>query len=143
MKAKHFELYELVSKQVYDKYGATAWQFFDPRLIENLDWIRETINKPITINDWFWGGNFDERGLRCNMDEMMVAKTNKKLIYCSPHPLGQGADFDVEGMLAKNVRTWLVTNQNELPHPIRLENGVNWVHMDVRNTGKKIYIFNP
>ena len=140
-RCKHFKLYELVSPQVYKKYGETAWQFFDPRLLITIDWIREKLDKAITINDWQWGGNFDERGLRCNMDPMMVEKTESGKIYCSPHPFGQGVDFDVEGMTAHEVRDWLEDNKEDLPYAIRLEKGVNWVHMDVRNTGVRIYQF--
>lgn len=142
-KCKHFEIYELVSKQVYQKYGERAWQFFDPRLLVMLDWVREKLDKPITVNDWYWGGQFDERGLRCNLDPMMVGKTKAGKIYCSPHPFGQGVDFDVEGMTAQQVRDWLEEHKEELPFPIRLEDGVSWVHMDVRNVGVKIYLFKP
>lgn len=140
-KCKHFKIYELVSKQVYEKYGETAWQFFDPRLLENLDWIRETTGKKITVNDWYWGGNFDERGLRCNMDTMMVDKTNNEIIYCSPHPMGQGVDFDEQDFTAQETRDWLRKNQKDLPHPIRVEKNVSWVHIDVRNRGVKYYEF--
>lgn len=142
-KCKHFEIYELVSKQVYLKYGETAWQFFDPRLLEMLDWLREKLDRSITVNDWYWGGKFQQRGLRCNLDPMMVAKTQAGKIYCSPHPLGQGVDFDVKGMTAQEVRTWLIKHQEELPFAIRLEDGVNWVHLDVRNVGVKLYLFKP
>ena len=140
-KCKYFKLYELVSPQVYKKYGETAWQFFDPRLLITIDWIREKLDKSITVNDWKWGGDFDERGLRCNMDPMMVQKTDSEIIYCSPHPFGQGVDFDVEGMISNEVWNWLEDNKEDLPYAIRIEVGENitWVHLDVRNTGVKIY----
>jgi hypothetical protein len=140
---KYFKLHELVSRQVLAKYGATAWQFFDPRLLIILDWLREKLGKRITVNNWRWGGQFSQRGLRCNMDPIVLSKTEKGVIYCSPHPNGQAADFDVEDMTAFEVRWWLIEHQYELPYPIRLEEGVNWVHLDVRDTGKPIYIFLP
>lgn len=142
-KCNHFGIYELVSPRVYNKYGETAWSFFDPRLLITLDWMREKLGKPITINNWYWGGEFTQRGLRCNMDPMMVRLTQRGKIYCSPHPFGQGADLDVEGMTADQVRSWLIEHQKELPYPIRLEEGVNWVHIDVRDFGVKVYLFKP
>lgn len=142
-KCNHFKIYELVSPLVYNKYGETAWQFIDPRLLITLDWLREHLGKPITINDWYWKGRFTQRGIRCNMDPMMVSLTEKGKVYCSPHPFGQAADFDVKGMTAEQVRNWINEHQDELPYPIRMELGVNWNHLDVRDTGVKVYFFNP
>jgi len=140
-KCKHFKIYELVSKQVYEKYGETSWQFFDPRLLMTIDWIRERLNKSITINNWEWGGGFSQRGLRENTSEIVRDKTNRDLIYLSGHVLGMAVDFDVEGMTAQEVRDWLEENKDELPYAIRLEKDVIWVHLDVRDTGVKIYKF--
>ena len=140
---KNFELHELVSKQVLEKYGETAWQFFDPRLLKTLDWLRERLGKRITVNNWHWKGRFSQRGFRCNLDPLPLKFTSKGVIYCSPHFCGQGADFDVEGMSSGEVRLWIVEHQDELPYPIRLEGKVNWVHLDVRDTGSQVYIFNP
>jgi hypothetical protein len=44
-------------------------------------------------------------------------------------------DFDVTGMKAEEVRKWIKDNQIFLPYPIRLEEDVNWVHLDVRSDG--------
>jgi len=142
-KCIHFELYELVSKQVYDRYGETAWQFFDEKLLRTIDWIRETIGKPITINNWFWGGDFDERGLRCNLDPIVKGKTNNNKIYLSAHVLARAVDFDVSAMTAHEVRKWLIENKSGLPFNIRLEKDVNWVHLDTYDKGVKIYLFAP
>lgn len=142
-KCKHFILAELVCKHVYYKYGQTAWQFLDPRLLITLDWIREKLERKITVNNWIWGGDFTQRGLRCNLCALVKSKTEKGKIYLSPHPLGQGADFDVEGMTAGEVRAWLIENQEELPYPIRIESMVSWIHLDVRDTGNQIYVFAP
>jgi hypothetical protein len=56
---------------------------------------------------------------------------------------GQAVDFDVEGMRAAKVRLWLVENEKILPYSIRLENNVEWTHLDVRQVdGRKIVFFN-
>lgn len=142
-KAKHFKIYELVGKRVYSKYGESAWKFIDPKLIDNIDWLRDSLNKKITANTWFWGGRFSQRGLRHNLSAITVKKTLKKSIYLSAHIFGKALDFDVEGMTAKEVRNYIIKHKKELPHPCRLEDGVSWVHMDVIDTGKKVYVFKP
>jgi len=139
----YFNLEELVCKDIYDKFGVIAWQFFDPRLIKNIDWIRRMIGKPIFINNWIDGGKFDERGYRCLQCSLVVEAIKTKRLYVSPHMLGQAVDFDVQGLVAEEVRQWLIKIKGQLPFAIRLENNVNWVHLDVQETGEKVKLFNP
>lgn len=140
---QYFKLYELVCPEVYNKFGDMAWQFLDDRTVITMDWIRRTLNRPITINTWHDGGEFDERGLRCIQCKIVHDKCLQGQIYVSPHILGKAYDFDVEGMDAAEVRVWIAINKEKLPYPIRLENNVNWVHLDTENTGVKLQLFNP
>ena len=140
---QNFWLTELVCPKVYYKFGDKAWLFLDEKAVITIDWIRRTLNKPITVNDWWDEGTFDERGLRCNQCSLVRSKSNKGEVYVSPHISGRAFDFDVQGMTAGEVRVWLAINKNKLPYNIRLENHINWVHLDTYNTGNKIYIFEP
>ena len=105
--------------------------------------MREDLNKPITINNYQWGGHDTQSGLRCNLCDLVKSKTLKNIVYLSAHIRAQAADFSVKGMTASEVRVWLKQHEDRLPYPIRLEKGVNWVHLDVIDTGVKVYIFNP
>lgn len=140
-KPKNFGLKELVCLEVYNKYGETAWEFFDPRLLETLDWLRESLKRKIYINNWSAGGNFSQRGLRCNICDLVKVKTVKNQIYMSSHVLGKAIDFDVEGMTAQEVCDWILVHQSDLPYSICLEGEVSWVHLDMRDKGKKVYVF--
>lgn len=131
----YFNIKELVCPHVYDKFGEYAWQFFDPRLLDTLLVIREKIGKPIVVNNWAVGGDFSQRGLRCNICALVKEKTALEKLYMSAHNQGMAVDFDVTGMKAEEVRKWIKGNQIFLPYPIRLEEGVNWVHLDVRSDG--------
>lgn len=131
----YFGIEELVCHHVYDKFRDYAWQFFDPRLLDTLLVIRENIGKPIYVNDWDMGGNFSQRGLRCNICPIIKEKTALEKLYMTSHNQGMGVDFDVKGMVAEDVRKWIKDNQILLPHPVRLEEDVNWVHLDVRSDG--------
>jgi len=46
-------------------------------------------------------------------------------------------------MTAAEVRVWLASHKNELPYNIRLENHIDWVHLDTEDMGVKVYIFEP
>lgn len=131
-----FNIRELVCPDTYNKHKDNSWQFIDNRLLSVLLWLRQGIGKPITINTWHKGGSFSQRGLRCNLCSLVADKTKKGILYLSAHQQGMAVDLDVAGMTADQVRKWIDVHQSSLPCPIRLESGVTWVHIDVRNTGK-------
>lgn len=137
----YFDIRELTCPHVYDKFREYAWNFFDPRLLDTLLVIREKIGKPIYVNNWDMGGNFTQRGFRCNICPLVKEKTALEKLYVTAHNQGMGVDFDVKGMSAEEVRKWIVDNKIFLPHPIRLESDVNWVHLDVRTDGMHAVTF--
>ena len=139
---QYFWLTELVCPTVYHKFGDKAWMFIDEKAIVTLDWIRRTLDKPITVNNWWDGGEYDQRGLRCNLCSVVKSKTSKNEVYLSAHILGRAFDFDVDNMDADEVRVWLALNKSKLPYNIRLEKDVGWVHLDTYDTDSKIYLFN-
>lgn len=145
-----FDIEEIVSPLCYNTYKHKGPYFFlshfDPRLLQTMLVIRTLIGKPITINNWKWGGNFDERGLRDNLTDLVK---KQKSVYLSGHVLAMAFDFDVEGMTAEEVRQWLQDNAHILPYRIRLEHKIKgkpitWVHLDVKDEPKnpKVYLFN-
>jgi hypothetical protein len=142
-KPKYFSIDELVCPHIYDHYGQRSWQFFDTKLLVTLETIRDRIGKPIYINDWQVHGKYSQRGLRCFKCDIVKTKIEADEIYMSAHCLGKGADFDVQGLTAEEVRLWIITHKNWWPYYIRLERDVNWVHLDVFDLGveEKVYLF--
>lgn len=143
---KYFQIHELVDEDVYNKWRESAWKFIDDKLIETLLVIREGLDKPMTINNWKWGGNFSQRGLRHNRSPLVIGK---KGVYLSAHMLGKAADFDVKGMTAEEVREWIEENEDMFPHKVRLEHKlkgkiIGWCHIDVYDdpSNPKVYKFN-
>ena len=141
MKSKYFKIQELVSSNVYDKYGEKAWEFIDTKLIKTLDLLREHFGKPITVNNWCFGGNLHQRGLRANKDELVA---NKKDYYISQHCLGKAVDFNVKGLSVQEVYDEILKNKDKFYLISRIENikdTPTWVHIDVANVDK-FKIFN-
>lgn len=141
MKSKYFKIQELVSEAVYKKYGEKSWMFIDEKLIKVLDLLREHFNKPVIVNNWCFGGNLHQRGLRANKDEMVV---NKKDYYISQHCLGKAVDFNVKGMTAQEVYEEILKSKDKFYLISRIENIKNtptWIHIDVANQDK-FTIFN-
>lgn len=145
MKSKYFKIQELVSKEVYKKYKEKAWEFIKPEIILFLDSIREFYGKPVIVNNWLYGGNLKQRGLRANKDEIVA---DKKGYYVSQHCLGSAVDFNVQGVSPEEVAKHILDNEAHYRNFIsRLENPKQtptWTHIDCANTEnkEKIIIFN-
>ena len=141
---ENFEAWELVDPYIYAKYGEASLQFIDPRLKKWIEWFRNRIDLPVYVNNYKDPSKpaviFDERGYRSNLCDIVKAKTGiikgvyhkeDEILYLSAHTRFQAIDFDVQGCLAEEIRSWIKNHQKEMPVPIRLEKDVKWVHMDV------------
>jgi len=138
---KYFKIQELVGKRTFSKHGERAWRFLDYRLLYALLIIREGIDRPMTVNS----GKRQQRGLRTIVQQMIKNYFYKDKLYLSAHLFGKAADFDVKGMSAKEVRMWILKNDELFPFKIRLENKVSWLHIDVlwEEHNPKVYLFAP
>ena len=75
------------------------------------------------------------------MCELVKEKTRN---YISSHILGKAGDFTCKGLTAEQARQRIITNAHQLPCPIRLEDGVSWLHFDVLpqyDIKAQIYVF--
>ena len=142
---KYFDIRELVCPHTYKAFGDKAWQFLDTEILETILIVRrDIIKKPMTCNDYHIGGGITQRGLRCNICKLVQDKSVKNQIYLSAHCNGAGFDFVVTGMSSDAVRKSIEANSNLLPHQVRMENAVSWLHIDCydNGSGKKVSYFN-
>lgn len=120
-----FQIRELVCNHTHSEWGERAWQFLDTAYLASLLVIRRDILQlPMICNH----DNANQRGLRCNLCQTVKDKTK---LYLSSHVLGQAGDFTVQGITAEEARSRIRSNAHLLPFPIRLEDGVDWLHFDV------------
>ena len=107
----NFSIKELICQHCYNKFKESAWQFLSTELLSTLYVLRYVIfNKPITVNTWHKGGSFTQRGLRCNMCQLVK---DKKQVYISAHILGNAIDFNVEGLTSKEVNQVIRDNADK------------------------------
>ena len=135
---KYFDISELVCPHTLSEWGERSWQFLDTSFLHALLVIRRDILQvPMTCNCDGAG----QRGLRCNRCELVKEKSS---VYLSSHVLGKAGDFTCKGLTAEEARRRIVENAHLLPCNIRLEGGVNWLHIDVLpqyGIEKKVYVF--
>ena len=141
----YFDRDEIFCPEVYHKYGDFAWNFMDVRLLITMEAIRMRLNKAIYVNDYAVHGKFTQRGFRCVQCALMKKVYSDGILFTDPHSLGKAIDFDVQGLIAGEVRDYLIKNKNLWPYPIRLEDNVNWIHLDILNNSgtDKVITFNP
>lgn len=170
---QYFDLEELVCPHVYYRFGQMAWQFFDPTALQLIDWLRKESRVPIYANNWhhlFLSSSFvryireqlavgrkirpedipeepkgilSQRGLRCNVCSLVYKKAQEGTVYVSPHMLGKGFDLDIQGQSAEESRQWLKLKESQLPCNVRVERGVEWLHIDTEDTGVKLRWIDP
>ena len=123
---KYFKINELVCNHIYDRWKDMAWQFLDTDYLHTLLVLRRDILKaPMVCNN----SSMKQRGMRCNRCEIVHHKSS---VYVSAHILGKAGDFTVSGMTAEEARRKIKGASSLLPCPIRIEEGVTWLHFDVR-----------
>lgn len=144
---KYFELYELLPPELYT-YDMMASEvarerafatYFDRKLLETIDVVREIIGLPLICNTWFQDGNRVASGYRSSQCPVGVAK--------SQHKEGKAVDLVCNKYTAEQMRQMIKENEHLLPYPIRIEDGVSWLHIDTKErtsgprSNEKIYFF--
>ncbi len=137
---KYFKLYELLPKEMYVDED-TGWEGFDEKLLRTIDVVREIVGVPLICNNWRDGGNRNYCGAR--------TPKSKHYRQGSFHSVREdrpvmAVDLISTRMSAPAIRETVASRNQELPFPIRFEEGVSWVHLDTNaQVGYKVYFFNP
>jgi hypothetical protein len=121
---RHFKAYELLPKDLYEKFGENGLYLIDDRILWTLDSLRDHFNTPIIINNWKSDGEFSQRGYRNDND--VGAKF-------SSHRFGRACDFDICGITSEEFRE-LVRKEKlteQLKYITRIEDLKLWNHIDV------------
>lgn len=137
-----FKPEELVCDHTSARYGEQAWRFLRTDYLHTLLVVRRDILRAsMTCNH----SSAHQRGLRCNLCPIVGEKTRAGKPYLSAHVTGAAGDFTVSGMSAEEARRRIAENAHLLPYPVRMEQGVSWLHIDTYDTGagQKITYFQP
>lgn len=116
---------ELVCPITFKRFGKNSIRYIDPRLISVLNVLRAEIDEPMTVNNWHIGGNFVGSGLRVH--------GSKHWSQFSAHSFGMAIDARGSEWDTEVVRRAIIDGDIVLPHPVRVELDVSWLHIDVMN----------
>lgn len=130
MHCAYYKLQELVPPAIYEQYGERAWQFLQPRFLTLIDTFRLEFG-PITINNWFWGGELQYCGLRqpdCPVGAFM-----------SIHKFGCAGDLHFKNYTVQEVYAQVLKDKAKwynygLRRLEGIEDTPSWLHIDCANT---------
>jgi hypothetical protein len=138
----NFYLDEFIDPTTYAARGEKSIALMDHRMIIFAQWLRETLGKPITINNWATGGQYRESGLR-----VFNTTTGAKW---SQHKFGRAVDIKCAAATPKQLFSVIKAHEDYLIKRqicTTIENidlTPKWLHCDCRFTGlDKILIVNP
>lgn len=136
---QNFDIKELVCKHCYDKFKDLSWQFLSTEILSTLYTLRFEIFKcPMIINNWSTNGTFSQRGLRCNMCQLIKSK---KVIYLTPHGQGKAIDFNVKNLTIEETKNLIRQNKQKFEYPVRLEaNTTTWCHIDCYTSDSRDFV---
>ena len=128
---KYFHVQELVDSYTFKKYGSTAFQFFNPKLLFTIDQIRSYFGKPMIINNYHIKGKLQWRGLRTKQCTIGA--------HYSQHRFGNAVDFNIMDIDAEEIRKTILINYNsyQFQYITAMERNTTWVHIDFRNYDKE------
>lgn len=132
--SKYFDIQEFIDPATYSEEGENSITFIDKKLIDIAEFVRETLGKPVTINNWHTGGQYKESGLR-NKNTTTGAKR-------SAHKLGKGIDVKAKEMVGNEWYEFVKKHAKKL-YDLglrRIEDktlATTWCHMDTKEHGKK------
>ncbi len=135
---RFFCIEELVHPDIYVEYGEEkCWQLLDSRMLIMLVKLRLKLNIPLVINTYHKGGARHYSGLRPPLHP-----EHFKYDSTSQHVFGRAYDIISKDISAKDMRKHILENQDFYNYITYMEDGVNWLHIDCRNsTFDKIHLF--
>ena len=169
-----FELHEFIHPELYNHpaIGERSLDFISSMMAPTAQAIKDMCSEhlgfveTVTINNWRWGGNRVDSGLRLPYNELTTndirnirrMSDKEALKYLmgivsgvgarfSGHHFGSSIDCKFKHMTPVEVQSMILDNRERFPHITRMENArktETWLHCDIgmRNSND-IKIFDP
>ena len=118
---------------IYGAMGNSALRLIDDRALMTLDQLRMKFGL-CTVNDWSFGGKFEQSGLRTDECEQFSPT--------SQHTFGRAMDCKFRDCTSDEVREFIIKNRSAFPFIVFMETDISWFHFDVRN-GERITLWSP
>lgn len=130
---------EVTPKEVYNMHGWKALRKMDQRILEFLDEFRFDVDVPLTINTWFWGGTFNQSGMRTVGFYKSQEDMDKSL---SDHITGRALDIKSSHLSGHELRMKFIEKEDYYYNkyginfietaPLSNGSSMEWFHVGIR-----------
>lgn len=136
-----FDISEIVPPDVYYALGDAAWHLFDSNLLHGAGYLRKRFG-PAICNNWKSNGRFEWSGLRTPKAPKGIYSPTSQHTVNKDH-LCSALDLKFANYTADQVRAE-IKRDNNIPFITRIEDDVNWVHIDTKPSKESgVYFFKP
>lgn len=144
--SKNFFLDEFCPKEIYDKIVEQPnrlYDYLDKRIVSLVQWIRDKTGQPVLINNWYGGGQLDERCIRTPNTSTGASKSRHKFIIGQTGTIlkkADAVDINIGNWTAEQMYNWANENKRQLyilglrtVEDYRITGGIGagWMHMDL------------
>lgn len=119
-----FIVQEFVPKNVYNLFGDSSIRFLNPQIVIIADCVRNYFDRPVTINNWYWGGALENRGYRepllglnkrdSGISNHFINPNDRRLsrlgAYWSAHKSGCAIDISISGITPLEINQEIIDN---------------------------------
>jgi hypothetical protein len=144
---EYFELQELVSRRVFDKYGEYCWNIFPTKSLKMLYKVRKFAGVSLYINTWNFAGNKEQSGFRSIWELIGAVLSGHRFAECydiklNPDGCGKLEHELLWDKLYRNHRKLGITELESKEATVKGERG-NWIHISCRYNGKGFRVIRP
>lgn len=138
----YFRLHELVSSSDLANLGTKSVELLSREAITMLNSVRDLLGVPITVNNWYWGGNRQHSGFR---NLAFYSSTSAYLKSRSQHKYGRAFDCVFKGMTVREAIVKIIKNHDMCPLVSFIEIDQGWLHVDCRinRCGSPLVLWSP
>lgn len=125
-----FIIQEFVPHETYIEWGERSVWFIDEGVVLFAQWLKDTTNETVTINNWYWNGPRRDSGYRPPIERNDIYAEE------SSHRRGKAIDVVVSNRTPDEIRNLIVNNfpiLHEMFGVTGIETNTNtWTHIDFR-----------
>lgn len=144
--SKNFFLDEFCPKTIHDQIidnPNRLFDYLDKRIVNLVQWIRDKTGQPVLINNWYAGGDLDERCIRTPNTTTGAGKSRHKFIIGQTGTIlkkTDAVDINIGNWTAEEMYNWAKNYKNELfilgvrtVEDYRITGGIGsgWLHLDL------------
>ncbi len=125
---------QVVPPSFWERWGVKALDKMDQRILDFIEEFRKDCGVPLTCNDWSWGGDYSQRGVR---DVNQYGSYEKMEESRSDHLMGRAVDLVSSKLSAHELRLLFIKKEAYYFKKY----GINFIEVGTLSRGREMTWF--